>query len=394
MRASNYRKKLDKKTWRIMIGSAAAVLLCSVIFFFVYFKVDQVEIQESSHYTAEEIESMVLRGPLSSNSVLAPMLYTTEVEDVPFVEGFEVSQVNRNTILVSVKEKQPVGCIKFLDCYFYFDRSGKIIESSVELDRKVPYFDGLEVDSVVMDEELAIKDTVLNTAVSLVRIFEKNDMIPDHIVFDDQYEITLEYGDIAVRMGKDQYLEEKMGCLIAALPSLTGEKGILHMEAVTSTAKTFNFEREEEEETEEKETEGTEEGGEADAGTGAASQDWTPNSGSYGYDSGTGIYGSDDGTGTYGYDSGSGTYDYGTGTYGYDDGTGIYDYGTGTYGYDSGSGIYDYGTGTYGYDDGTGTYGYGAGGGTYDYGTGTYDYGYGTGGQSWYGDYSGGQWGY
>lgn len=248
MRTSNYRKKLeiDIKTWKIILGVIAAVLLAGVIFFFVYFDVDHVEVMQSRHYSETEIKEMILRGPLASNSVLAPMLYTTEEPgDIPFVEGFSVKQLSHNTIVISVKEKQLVGCIPYLDSYIYFDRNGYFVESSRERDEKVPYFDGIQVDQVILGEKLPIRGTtVLNTAVALATIFEKNEMIPDHIMFDEKYEISLLYGDITVRLGEDKYLEDKMARVIAILPMLEGAVGILHMENVTDTLKNVNFEHE------------------------------------------------------------------------------------------------------------------------------------------------------
>ncbi len=68
--------------------------------------------------------------------------------------------------------------------------------------RKLPFFDGIQPKKVVMEEKLPIKETVLNTAVALSTIFAKNDMVPDHIMFDDSYEISLLYGDITVQLGK------------------------------------------------------------------------------------------------------------------------------------------------------------------------------------------------
>ena len=38
----------------------------------------------SGHYTEKEIKAMVLRGPMAENSVLAPILYTTDdTGDIP-----------------------------------------------------------------------------------------------------------------------------------------------------------------------------------------------------------------------------------------------------------------------------------------------------------------------
>ena len=196
----------------MLAGMIGAGVMVAVIVFFSYYKVDTVEVRGTSHYTDEEVKNMVLRGPMASNSVLAPLLYsTTNTEDIAYVDAFKVTQLNRNTICISVKEKKTVGCIRYLDSYIYFDRNGIFVEGSQNRDETVPYFDGIQVNSIVMDEKLDIKgDTVLNTAVALSTIFQKNDMIPDHIQFDSSYSISLIYGDITVQLGKDADLEEKM----------------------------------------------------------------------------------------------------------------------------------------------------------------------------------------
>ena len=249
MRKSNYGKRppMSKKTKKIMAGVIGVGILVALIVFFSYYKVDSVEVRGTDHYTDEEVKSMVLRGPLASNSVLAPLVYsTTNTDDIAYVDGFKVTQLNRNTICISVKEKKTVGCIRYLDSYVYFDRNGIFVEGSQNRDVTVPYFDGIQVNSIVMDEKLDIKgDTVLNTAVALSTIFQKNDMIPDHIQFDNSYSISLIYGDITVNLGKDEDLEEKMNRVIAILPKIQGKKGILHMESVSTDSNTFEEEKEE-----------------------------------------------------------------------------------------------------------------------------------------------------
>ena len=249
MRKSNYGKKppMSKKSKKIMAGVIGTGILVAVIIFFSYYKVDSVEIRGTSHYTDEEVKNMVLRGPMASNSVLAPLIYsTTNTDDIAYVDAFKVTQLNRNTICISVKEKKAVGCIRYLDSYIYFDRNGIFVEGSQNRDETVPYFDGIQVNSIVMDEKLDIRgDTVLNTAVALSIIFQKNDMIPDHIQFDSSYSISLIYGDVTVQLGKDVDLEEKMNRVIAILPQIQGKKGILHMESVATDSNTFEEEQEE-----------------------------------------------------------------------------------------------------------------------------------------------------
>ena len=204
------------------------------------------EVRGTTHYTEDEIKKMVLKGSFASNSVLAPLFCgNVDTSDVAFVDAFKITQLNRNTICISVKEKKPIGCIHYLDSYIYFDRTGTFVEGSQTLDKTVPYFDGIEVSKVVMDEKLDIKgDTVLNTAVALSTIFQKNDLVPDHIQFDNSYSISLIYGDITVQLGKDENLEEKMNRVAAILPKITGKKGILHMESVSTDTNTFEEEKE------------------------------------------------------------------------------------------------------------------------------------------------------
>lgn len=250
MKKSIYRNNkifanISSKTWKIMLGALGAGLLIGAIVFFSYFRVERVEVMGCSHYTQEEIKEKVLNGPLASNSVLAPLFYTKkETTEIPLVDGYTVTRINRNTICISVKEKRPVGCIPFLGYYIYFDRNGYFIDSSGERDESVPYFDGIEVQQVILDEKLPIKEkTILNTAVALSTIFKKNEMVPDHIRFSENYAISLEYGDITVSLGKDEDLEEKMSRVVAIMPKIQGMKGILHMESITTNGNTFETEQ-------------------------------------------------------------------------------------------------------------------------------------------------------
>ena len=237
--------KTSKKKPLKAVGGLLVLLLAGIIFFFTYYQVDEVQVMGSNHYSEKQIRKMVLRGPLASNSVLAPLLYTKQnTKDVPFIEGYTVTRLNRHTICVSVKEKDIVGCIPYLDSYIYFDRNGIFIESAHTRDELVPFFDGIEVSHVIEGEKLPIKgSSVLTTAVALSTIFQKNDAIPDHIEFDTSYQITLTYGDIRVMLGKDEYLEDKMTRVSAILPKLSGKKGILHLENVNDNSKTITFEQ-------------------------------------------------------------------------------------------------------------------------------------------------------
>ena len=233
-------------TRKLVIGSVAGVVLAAAVFFFTFFQVKTVEVIGNDHYTEDELKEKILKGSMTSNAILAPLFYSKNAaEELPYIESFNVRRSGRNKLIISVKEKSVVGCIPYLDSYVYFDSNGYFVEGSKTRDTKVAFFDGIQPKKVVMEEKLPIKETVLNTAVALSTIFAKNDMVPDHIMFDDSYEISLLYGDITVQLGKDEYLEDKMTRAIAILPQLEGQKGILHMENISRNSKTVTFEAEE-----------------------------------------------------------------------------------------------------------------------------------------------------
>ena len=245
MRTSNYRKQiqLNNKTVKTLKIAGIAGIFALVLFFFAFFHVSKVEVIGIEHYSEKKIKKLVLKGPFASNSILAPVLLGgVDLEKYPYIDSLHVTRSGSRTLVISVREKKIVGCIPYLDSYIYFDRNGVFVSGSTERDTAVPFFDGIEVKKVVQDEKLPIKSTVMNTAVALYTIFSKNDMVPDHIQFDDSYNISLLYGDITVYLGKDVYLEDKMTRAIAILPQITGEKGILHMENITDTVKTVTFE--------------------------------------------------------------------------------------------------------------------------------------------------------
>ena len=233
-------------TRKLVIGSVAVVVLAAAVFFFTFFQVKTVEVIGNDHYTEDELKEKILKGSMTSNAILVPLFYSKNAaEELPYIESFNVRRSGRNKLIISVKEKSVVGCIPYLDSYVYFDSNGYFVEGSKTRDTKVAFFDGIQPKKVVMEEKLPIKETVLNTAVALSTIFAKNDMVPDHIMFDDSYEISLLYGDITVQLGKDEYLEDKMTRAIAILPQLEGQKGILHMENISRNSKTVTFEAEE-----------------------------------------------------------------------------------------------------------------------------------------------------
>ena len=241
MEQEEYYSSIPK--W-IVLGCLLALLAGGGILFFLYYRVDAVEVLGTTRYTDQEVRDMVLQGPASGNCILASRFLSRDnVTDIPYVDALHVSVVDHHKICITVREKKAVGCFPYLDSYIYFDRNGVFFVADRARDDSIPFFSGISVKNVVQNEKLDLKGaSVLNTAIVLATIFQKNDFLPDDIRFDEKGQISLIYKDINVSLGKDEYLEDKLSRVIAILPKIEGRKGILHVEMVNSSSRTITFE--------------------------------------------------------------------------------------------------------------------------------------------------------
>ena len=231
--------------WLVGAGLIGLTVLSMV--FFTSYEVKSVEVRGNSKYTDEEVKELVLTGFFSRNSLLAPFFCKSRGDTENYlVDSWSVSRVSNDTIAINFNEKKPVGCIRYLDSYVYFDRNGCFVDASIDRKEQLPYFNGIVVNQVTFDEKLPMKGTtVLNTAVTLATIFQKDDRLPDSIDFDSKNQVILTYDDVQVVLGKNENLEDKMERIQAILPMIEGEKGTLHLESVTDNIKTVTFEKDE-----------------------------------------------------------------------------------------------------------------------------------------------------
>lgn len=246
-----------RKLYRILIEAVVAALFIAALVFFVGFRVTKVQIEGNQYYTDEEIKKMVLDAPNAGNSILVMLTKTEEkTKDANMIEHVTIKRKNRNTIVVNVKEKQMVGCLEAQGQYVNFDRQGVIQIITDEQMEGVPLIDGLSVKSAKVGQKLkGINTKKLNTILSVGKMLEKSEQKPDRLVFNDMNQLVLYYGDVEVRLGSDENMDEKMNRLSGILPQLEGMEGILHLENITEDTTGVVFDKASEEEDEEQDEE-------------------------------------------------------------------------------------------------------------------------------------------
>ncbi|HJD40403.1 MAG TPA: hypothetical protein H9913_10290 [Candidatus Blautia stercoripullorum] len=249
-----------RKLYRIIIEAGAAALLIFVLVFFLGFRVTSVQVEGNSFYTDDQIKNMVINVPLAKNSILAGFINTEKsTKDASMIDSIRISRINRNTLLLQVEEKQMIGYIEFQGQCVNFDRQGIIqIITDAPLEN-VPKIEGIDVKEAVQGERLSgISRTKLNTILSVGKMLEKMENKPDRLGFNELNQLVMYYGDIEVRLGDDENMDEKINRLVGILPELEGMSGILHLENTTEDSESVVFDdsTQEEEVRQDQETDG------------------------------------------------------------------------------------------------------------------------------------------
>ena len=242
------KKKRGKKKRKILLSVFLAVLLLLAVAALVIWKiftVREVTVEGNVLYSNKQIEEIVLADEYSWNSLYVLLKYRFwEVEEIPFVDTIEVSLKDPHTLNVQVYEKGLIGCvyISAIGQNAYFDSDGFVVETSQETIADIPQVEGLECDKVVLYEKLPIKDEkVLKSLLVTTQALKKNEVVPEKIYFDEEGEISLQYGGIQVLLGRAEDLTQKILRLPYILPQLSGKTGTLHVENWTENTTDIVF---------------------------------------------------------------------------------------------------------------------------------------------------------
>ncbi|MBQ7777237.1 MAG: FtsQ-type POTRA domain-containing protein [Lachnospiraceae bacterium] len=245
-----YKKR--KRRWGgvlIILLLIAAVL--GVFYYFIStYSIKTVYVEGNVHYTQEEIQEIVMDGPLANNSLYLSMKYSNKgVEDIPFVDVMDVTVLAPDTIKITVYEKALAGYIEFMDSYMYFDRDGYIVETSNVKTVGVPQIAGLSFEHVMLGEKIPVEDDLIfGSIMNITNLLDKYELIVDKIYFQSDMEILLYFDGVRVDLGDNTNLEEKIMVLPTFLAELEDKQGTLHMEDYTEDGDMTVFEMDKTEE--------------------------------------------------------------------------------------------------------------------------------------------------
>ena len=207
-------------------------------------RIKHVEVQGNETYSDEEAEALIFSGYWDRNTIVC--LYNSlsgKKKEIPFVDDYKIVLNGPFDCELRFYEKKPVGCIKYMSSYMYFDKDGIMTESSDKRLEQVPVIEGLHFGYIVLGKQLPVDSKLLlNSIMNITQQMSIYDIDCDTIKYNESNNTmtaVLGGGDISVYLGTDEDLAAKISALNDMLPEIEarGLKGTLDLSAYDDKAR-------------------------------------------------------------------------------------------------------------------------------------------------------------
>ncbi len=194
-------------------------------------KLKNITVEGVTRYTPEEFCDILGCDGIYGNTLVFWLKNKLRKRnDIPFVEKYTVTMIDRNTVAVRVYENEIMGCVNVMGSYFCFDRNGFITESVAERPEGVPCVTGLEYSEVVVFRQLNIqKQSLFEVIMEITKLLRKYDIPMNEINFGAGNEVTLYGNNLKVLLGKSKEYDSKIAALGAVYNDASEIGGIIDL---------------------------------------------------------------------------------------------------------------------------------------------------------------------
>ena len=240
------RKKKSRFGYYLYALVALFLAIANILVFtFVLTFVQKIEVLGTQYTTVDEFVSEIKSDPYTKNSLYTIWKYKSGGFTFPsIVEDTKMKLKAPWEIVITVDEKDIVGCVLINNEYVYFSEDQTVITKGVDVIEGIPVVEGLQVNRVAEREPLEIEnEKVFKYITSISNVIKENDLQPDSIVWEEE-SMNLYFGGIRVQLGKSNF-DEKLVQVPPILEKLEGQTGILHLEHYSDVSTNISFEKEE-----------------------------------------------------------------------------------------------------------------------------------------------------
>ena len=248
-------EKRSEKLLKILMFLLLAVLILSVavVFFKKKYRIDPKTdvsvtiIGMSNRYTEEQIRDCVLNKWYHDYWILTKWYYKYKsVPTLPYLEKITVNVTKEGKIEIRAYEKMPIGCIKEMNYFLYFDSDGVIVSSKTENVEKLPVITGLTYSKVTMYQTFETeKSNLARVVMNIVRQLQKSEITASEIHFGEDDEVILWCDGNRFDLGTRDAYDVQIAMIRGILDRIDGseQKYEFHMENVENITDNVNATR-------------------------------------------------------------------------------------------------------------------------------------------------------
>ena len=236
-------KKGQRRRMSKAVPVVIAIAVAAVFVFLILFHTRNINIEGRDRVSEEEIYNEIYVDRSMGNTVLLWLLNgfgKTEGSDL--IQNISVEIENPWTARVTVEEVNLLGCVKNGDQYCYFNGSGIVILATDQKEKNVPTVSGLTVKKAQVGQKLeAQPEEAVSDLAAVSSCLQQQNLTCSSLTAEPDGSYTAVIGDITVQLGKNTYMEEKIGEVANLQDKLKGKKGTLHLENYDASSDSIVF---------------------------------------------------------------------------------------------------------------------------------------------------------
>ena len=239
------RRHRRRKRMARLAGGLVLLGIVSVLILFFSTVLTEIRVEGNENLTEKTVTDLIFQGKMDRRYYYALFLENTKVHaPVPMISEYELRFPDRNTAVVTVREKPMVGGVRFMDRYIYFDEDGYAVRHASSSLEGIPLITGLSADHPVLYEKIKWKEERdTEDAFTILRLLSVYGIGADRLILNGDETYELESGMISVMLGTIRDMEEKLSAFRDMKSHLSGLRGTLHLEEPNGTDR-YYFDRE------------------------------------------------------------------------------------------------------------------------------------------------------
>lgn len=221
------RKRIRSILLPLLLAVAAGCIL-----YLYSIQITSYTVSGNEEFSAQEIITGIFPGekPPGTVEVFLKGLFGRQTE-VPFLESYEITFQDWNTVTIEVQEHQIVGCLDYAGRYLYFSRTGALLKQTEEKKENIPVYLGILPKTIQKYRQIETdREDIFIKINQIAQLLKQYDLQIERvgIALDDQ--ITMYFGNVKVELGDFTCIEEKVSELYGMYEQLKSMDGTLYLD--------------------------------------------------------------------------------------------------------------------------------------------------------------------